>query len=288
MIDQKWLDATLRFTFPSGERLEGVLGVGGSHIVLKYVDSEGSTMAVKLRRDPFFLASYLHELPNGFTPTPQYDLDRLNRKLGGLVGDVQLYMFVSAYHELFSAVIEPFRENRLLLDSVRGETEEGTRNIRFLFQTPVMANRLDEIATSSHDPKDREWAVGSRHSIERLGPEDPELRPSTLLDNPLLVWAGAALGGFFTVSELPRAATAITDAMARVPDDLVVPFAQQASVMFGWLDYRDPDSVSTYRVATLFDATAMFSWTFMPEGQKLAPEQPRLRFLEMDHRPAAD
>ena len=184
MIDQEWLDTALRFTFPSGERLEGVAGVGGSNIALKYVEPNGKLIVVRLTREPFYFASYLHELPNGFTPSPQYDVKRLNAKLGGLIGDIQPYLLVGAYRDLFTAMIEPFVEHRLLLDTVTGQTPDDTRAIRFLFQSPVMAYRLDELATDSGDPGVREWATEAERSIGRIGPEHPELNPRRCSTTP--------------------------------------------------------------------------------------------------------
>jgi hypothetical protein len=283
VIDQEWLDRSLRASFPSGERLQGVAGVGGSVVAVKYLDRAGKPWVVRLPRQMFYLASYIHEVPPGFAPTPQYSVARLNKKLLGLVGDIQLYEYVESYHDLFTALISGFADEGVTaLGAVVGETDDATRALRFLLQTPVMAYRLDELESGDHEPETRRWAARARNSLRRLGPEDRELRPSTLLDNPLLVWCGVVMAGYFTTGQLPAAARAAATATRKVDDDRIGAFVNQADVILTWLAELDPDSSQVDRAAAMCDATGIFPWTVMRPGRGLPADEERTEFLSAD------
>ncbi|HEY7322020.1 MAG TPA: hypothetical protein VIE89_31015 [Candidatus Binatia bacterium] len=208
IFDEEWL-AELRIEWPEGCRIEGA-NVGGSWVVLKMVAQDGKAWALRIPKRPFTFANYIREVPNWLALTPQYDVDRLNRKLSNCLGDPQMYVVVNAYRDLFRSFIASFHEAGISdLDSLRGETQESTRAIRFIIQTPAFAYLLDDWASEAQDPERQSWAARARESRARLGAGDSELLPEILLDNPLFVWGGAILSGFFTKSEFPRAASAV-------------------------------------------------------------------------------
>jgi hypothetical protein len=268
MIDQQWLDGALRFELQSGERVKGVGGVGGSNVVMRYQDTAGKEWALRLPKSLFLFPSYIHEVPNSFAPSVQYDVGRLNRKLGSLVGDIQVYILVEAFNELFTSLIDALAADAADLDIATGESDEATRALRFLLQTPVFDYRLAELESGRYSREERDWAAATRQSIQRL-PHDRGLRAGDLLENPLPVWGGAVLEGYFISSEIPTAAAAIRQAMDKVPGELVQPFLDQASFLLEAVAARDPSSPGFVRVAALYDATGLFSWRFIAEGEEL-------------------
>src|SRR5262245_8318473 len=125
VIDEKWLEE-LRIELGEGYLLDGV-HVGGTWAVFKVINPDGHAWAIRLPRNLVEFPSYIREVPNWLAPSPQYDVDRLNRKLANLLGDPQLHVLVRAYDTLFTSILESFYEHETFdLDAVRGETDERT------------------------------------------------------------------------------------------------------------------------------------------------------------------
>jgi hypothetical protein len=269
MIDEDWLDQQLRFELPRGYRLDGCR-IGGSWVTLKVVYPNGEPWAVRLPREPFLFPSYIHEVPNWVAPSPKYDIGRLNRKLGSLLGDPELHILINCYGTLFSSVVESFREAGVSdFDQVTGETEEATQAIRFILQTPPVSYRLEDLSSRTNDPQAREWAEDALKALSRMEPGDPQLRPESLLDNPLFVWGGAVMSGFFTRAELPHAVSEVVKHMDSVPEQHAQAFLQQTALVIEALKEIVGDGLG---LRLLCDATGLFPRQFSTEEERSAPD----------------
>jgi hypothetical protein len=276
MIDADWLQG-LRLELPGGYRIEGGQ-VGGSWVVLKVVYPDGKPWAIRIPKTLFLFGSYIHEVPNWLAPSPQYDVDRLNRKLTNLLGDPQLDCFVDTYNTFFNSLLEGLHEaGHSDLDQLTGEwggvggKDEATRILRFLMQTPAVSHRLEDWATRAEAQR-RAWAEQAQRSLARIGPGDPGLRPETLHDNPLFVWGGAVMAGFFTKREFRGAVSAVLDIMESVQEDQARAFLDQTVALVCVLrDVVGTGSVS--RFAAFCDATGFFSQELASEEERTAPDE---------------
>jgi hypothetical protein len=270
MIDAGWLDAQLRYDLPGGYRLDGCQ-VGGSAATLKVIDPHGEAWAIRIPRAPLEFPSYIHEVPNWVAPSPRYELPRLNRKLANLVGDPQPLLLVTAYRTLFGALADSFRTAGVAdLDELRGETEDDTRALRFLLQTPPFAYRLQDLVSGAGEPEAGAWASQALAALERLGPGDPDLDPGSLLDNPLLVWGGAVMAGFFTRAELAGAATEVERHLDALPEARVQAFLEQALLLSQALA-QVTDAGQGLRL--LCDATGFYPWPLATDDERDAPDE---------------
>jgi hypothetical protein len=270
MIDEDWLDQQLRFELPRGYRLDGCQ-VGGSWVALKVIYPDGKPWAIRIPKELFLFPSYIHEVPNWIAPSPQYDLGRLNRKLGGLLGDPQLHILISSYNNLFSSFVNSFQEAGVSdLDEIVGETEEATQAIRFFLQTQAVSYRLEDLSSQTEDPRTREWAEGALEALARMGSGDPQLRPESLLDNPLFVWGGAVMSGFFTRAELPYAVSDVVNHMDSVSEQHAQAFLRQAVLLIEALRDIVGDGLG---LRQLCDATAFFPWQFSTEEEMNSPDE---------------
>jgi hypothetical protein len=269
MIDQAWLKQ-LRFELGEGYRLDGVY-VGGTNAALKIIYPDGNEFALRIPRKLFEFACYIHEVPNWLVPNPQYDVDRLNRKLGNLLGDTELHLIVGKYDLLFYSILESGYEAGITkLDSFMADSEEANRIWRFIIQTPSISYRLDEYATGT-DKRRRCWAEQALIEIRGLGPADPGLSPQTLFDNPLVVWGAAVSEGFFTKAELPHAVSAVEQQLLSLPEERLQIFLWQMHALMVMLHSIEGMPAPT-GIAVFCDATGFFPTQFATEEERSAPD----------------
>ncbi|MEV4517347.1 hypothetical protein AB0K00_51390 [Dactylosporangium sp. NPDC049525] len=269
VIDEEWLDEQLRFDIPGGYRLDGCR-VGGSWVVIFVQYPDRPDQAIKIPRAPFLFPSYIREIPNFLAPSPRYDLGRLNRKLAGMLGDLQVPLLVMGYRELFDALVGTLRTNDVWqLDAISGETEEDTARLRFLLATPPVEYLLSDDASEHRDPATRLWAERALAALDRLRPDVQAFRPDIMLDNPLLVWGGAVMSGYFTKAELPHAASAALDHLDPADEERLAVFLAQATMLVDALTGIVGTSLGLRK---LCDATELFPWRFVTDEELAEPD----------------
>ncbi len=208
MLDEQWLK-DVRFDLGEGYRVDGIR-IGGKNAVIKIIYPDGQKWAIRFPRYVFRFASYIRELPNWIAPVPQYDVDRLNRKLANIVGEPEIHRIVHIYDTFYYSILESLfhaREEDPL--AVTADSDAARDAWRFIIQTPPVGHRLESYASSRTDGERRAWAEASLRHLKQAGAGDPALSPETLFDNPLVVWGGAVSEGFFTKAELPEAVAAV-------------------------------------------------------------------------------
>ena len=230
MIDEEWLDQSLRYEFPDGGRFVGLLGAGGSNIVIACIGVDGRPFAMRVSKEPFLLPCYLREVPNWIAPSPQYDVDRLNDKLKGALGDPMLLLLL--YKEFIDIPIQNlYHAGVTELDTTTGETAEDTERLWFTMRTPLFRYRLAE-ACNDRDRTFREWAQKAATSLDR--PRDDvsdRLAPTLIAENPLILWGGILSRGYFTDDELPLAAAAVQTCLTEQSRDRATLFINQAGTL---------------------------------------------------------
>jgi hypothetical protein len=77
-----------------GYALEGIF-VGGNAVVFAVTHPDGYNEAIRIsERSLLYFPCWIREVPNWMVSQPLYYVDRLNRKLGNLVGDPRLHLAV--------------------------------------------------------------------------------------------------------------------------------------------------------------------------------------------------
>jgi hypothetical protein len=272
MVDEEWLNQ-LQTDLGQGYWLDKI-GVGGQGAVLSITCPDGAGQAMKLIPNPFGFASYIREIPNWLVPSPQYDLDHLNYKLADLLGDPLLHILVRSYDLLFSSILEffyAFKEPNL--DSILMGSEDKIWIPRFVVRTPAISYRLENFATGKkYDQERRAWAEESLARLEQAGPGDPDLLPETLFDNPLFVWGGAVLEGYFAKAEFPRAIAAVKEQLNLLPKEQIEIFLWQMyaimSTFYGIEGVPKPSRLSVF-----CDATGFYSVRFSTDEEWAAPDE---------------
>lgn len=229
MIDEEWL-SSLEFESPDFGHIRGLAGVGGYLVALNLDTYSGEEKVLKFRRELWYLPCYLRELPLWLTRAPAYDLDRLNRKLAGLVGDPNLHIYVEQYNRL---------HDRLVGDLVGDTDPRGARlndaltdpDWMFLCRMPPVLERLSDVSRSD-DRHRRAIADKVLAALARLRPTMP-LLPERVYDNPLLVWAGAILGGYYSKEQFESAAMAVRNEFSKLGQFDQRLFVAQAGTFFG-------------------------------------------------------
>ncbi|MFE2067354.1 hypothetical protein ACFXDH_34090 [Streptomyces sp. NPDC059467] len=275
MIDEEWLDAQLHYEIAGGYRLNGCR-VGGSGVAIFVDHPDGQEMVWKFGREMFREACYFREIPNSLAPRPLYDMDRLNRKLRSLLGDPQLPHVVTGYRDVFRSFLESLLEaDAADFEGIRGRTEDMTRRLRFVLQSPPFSYLLEEIVSNPREPRGRQqWAERALESLGRLGEGDARLRPDSLLDNPLFVWGGAALAGYFTKAELPVAAAAALEQFDTFDEEQRYAFAHQTAILVDLLTQIVGNSL---RLRLFCDATGLFGRQFTTAEERSEPD----RFMQV-------
>lgn len=216
MIDEDWLKS-LDFVGEGGLRFRGLAGVGAFHITFVAYGEDGKKFAIKSQRH--HLGFHIKEIPLFMSRTPMYDVDRVNRKLSKLIGNDNLDEMTSEYDKLFDALVAAFHNEAK--DDPAFVPRLGQRKTPrcpdawpFLFGTPMMRRRLTDMPALAEgflpdgvglnlDNPIRSWKrelVEMSRSLSMLAP----LSPQTLSSNPLFIWGGAVMDGFFTDDELPQ------------------------------------------------------------------------------------
>ena len=247
MIDQEWLN-NLDFVRPDGIHITGLTGLGSEKVVLSATEPGGQKIVLQTYRH--HLGYHIREIPMVISDKPLYDINRVNRKLAQLIGDDTLDQMTCEYDRLFSSVIR-------ILYNGSTQSAEAKANIPmvvgalsiflcpgnpdalpFLLATPMMKNRLEELAAMTPDPNDfssmfvhvngpnfpidglmdniKEWARKMLQFRAASAARAP-FEPATLSQNPLFVWGAAVMDGFFTDEELPAAVAFIEQKFGRLP-----------------------------------------------------------------------
>src|SRR5258706_8238969 len=239
MIDEEWLKE-LRFDTLAGAKITGLAGTGGEHVVLDAEGPTGKYLVFKTYRHA--LAFHIKEIPPFMTETPQYDVQRVNEKLARLVGRNDLDLMMSEYHRLHSSVMrilhgEGIAGQELMKAMLAGALLGVAEDLRFFIHTPGMRRRLEEWATMRREHVEDEdwvmhvngpnfyfyasrehlvnWAEKTLNEIDAL--PTTKLRPDLLAHNPLYVWGGAVMDGFFTDTEIPQDVESIDRRVGRIP-----------------------------------------------------------------------
>jgi hypothetical protein len=228
LIDREWLDASLRFAFPDGSHLAGLVGLDGAWLVVNYQGTEGPERMVRLPRDRFELPSYLRELPNWITPSPRYDIEQLSTKLEAALGDPSILLLVPSYQRLVETVLHKlYRDGIADLAQFAGSGDEQAEILWFLLRTPLFSHRLEE-ACRNRDPAVRTWAQSASTALSQADDVKDEHAPDTIADNPLVLWGGVMESGYITDDEVPRAVAAIEEHLAAASAEQMRIFANQA------------------------------------------------------------
>ena len=209
-----WLDVDN----PEGDTVEGpyesveFLEMGASHAVFAMVGPDGRKLAMKVLVPRF--AFYLRELPPGLRTDPPRDPARLNRKLAGLIGDPLMDHLVRLYETFYGRLVTSLFEGGIDDFEEWAWTSERSQILMdFVTRTPGLRYRVEQWATGSEDADEQRsaWAARALASLDRIGPDDHEVRPGDLLDNPFYLWAGAAAEGFLEEEEIRAAVAFLRD-----------------------------------------------------------------------------
>jgi hypothetical protein len=230
-LDEIWLAELHRFRIPlnltrpdgSTANIEyqgtGLAGFGSSSIGFYVRDAEGVELVIKMRRSDWSFACYIRELGPAFA----FDLSgqdaRLQRKLERLIGDAMVDNIVAAYHEINRLLVFNLR-NWPPFDQIRWDDEETRRVLNFGVRMPGVMARIERIATRAGANCDRaKWAERTFHLLNATrGASD--LQPNLLHENPLYVWGGAILSGFFS-RDLSIASERVRELLRARPADLL-------------------------------------------------------------------
>jgi hypothetical protein len=236
MIDREWLDESLHYDLSNGRHLSGVLGVGGQKVVINYLGASGDRGALYVDKWRLSLACYLHELPTWITPSPRYDVHRLNSKLKRALGDPTPLLLVEEYDDLIRTVIDNiFHSGQTELEELEG----GDELTWFIVHTPLFAYRLAE-ACYHTDYRVWKWARAAIETIDHEFDHAPNRRaPALLPENPLILWGGILSSGYFTEDELPLAAFAVNAILIEVPEERAALFFSQAFTLLSALYASD-------------------------------------------------
>lgn len=224
MIEREWLE-NLKFDAKMGVKITGLAGIGSKKVAFKAEHPNGTKMIVSTYHH--HLGYYIRELPLFLTVRPEYNLDSLNRKLLNLVGNPLLDSMICEYDRLYSSIILMINEigvNDLILNASTLSIE-AIDNLPFILQTSGIKRRLTDLATLTEEEESPyievngpnfpiktirapliKWAKESLQLIDTMIPQNNHLKPEKLPNNPLFVWGGAAMDGFFTDEELPKVA----------------------------------------------------------------------------------
>src|ERR1051325_3377815 len=262
MIDEEWLKG-LDFLGVGGIHIKGLAGLGSEKVVFRAEHPDGTDVVLKTYRH--HLGYHIREIPLLLSETPRYDIDRLNNKLLSLVGNEVIDAMTCDYDRMFSSVVRILHtmaekgvspENTHLMLPLLGANliPDCPEALSFLFSTPMMRRRIDEIATlSPAEPSNiaawlptvngpnfpisdmvdrlREWARNLSKS-QQASVQTAPMEPNSLSNNPLFIWGAAVTDGFFTDDELPKAKAFIEAQFGRLPSHpRVAVLMEQASAI---------------------------------------------------------
>jgi hypothetical protein len=228
-VDHEWLEQ-IRTEIRDGYFIEGAY-VGGTNGVLKLVGPKGKAMALRFDRNLLLFPGYIREIPRWMSKRPQYDVDRLNRKLSGLLGDPNLHLLVKTYDSFFYSILASFREDGVVdLDQLQLGTEAQTVALQVVLKSPPIAYRLEQWCSDEREAT-RTWAHQARESIARIPDPGPTFAPDTLLDNPLFVWGGAVLEDYFEREQFAQLSDVLAPQFESVSESQGQAFLTQMAIV---------------------------------------------------------
>jgi hypothetical protein len=174
--------------------------IGGHSYVL--VGADGTYFKIAKPEIDFFL--HIQEFDLSYTKqdgTPAYALDTLHEKLSNLVGNRDLYRMVQPYWTVVVEVIDS------LANYDGSEYDTGVLNgMGAILVSDSVAREINIRMQSDHSAV-QDQAKKANHGMAKIKSQITEtdrLESLRYYDNPLIVWAAAAISDFFTDSELPR------------------------------------------------------------------------------------
>lgn len=210
MIDEDWL-ARLSFDGFQGVRVNGLLGMGEHSVVLRGILPAGEEVALKTRRH--LLGYHIREVPPQLMAEPNYRMDTLNRKLRQLVGMPGVDEMISGWDRLFAmltkTILEHGAENLLLLPLASVHAFMLSDSLPLLVHSGPIRRRLQELSEIDVDGELILTVNGGNFPITDFGPSLVRKaadalgsltgggEPAPIERNPLFVWGGAAMEGFF-------------------------------------------------------------------------------------------
>jgi len=238
MIDREWF-SKLRFEAVSGGNVvETKLGTRKAVFIVENDKGEGHVFKTWKNQ----LGFHIREIPPMLTKKCEYNVDKLNEKLQNMIGNPFYDAMPHDYDRLFSLVTKIIYEHGVPGAIASLFTSESVETLPFILGTPGVKRRIHELInlTSSE-------AIISDTPIEVNGPSFPidvlpgvtlwkgvdldsfsnssEFDPKTLHNNPLFIWGGAILDGFYSDEELLQAADFIKSTFGPIasrPDALAL------------------------------------------------------------------
>jgi hypothetical protein len=281
MLDEEWL-RELRFSLGDGYALEGIF-VGGNAAVFAVTHPDGYKEALRIfERSLLYFPSWIREVPNWMVSQPLYDVDRLNRKLGNLVGDPRLHLAVRRFKQVYDDMLRGLAADGITeLASITVDPPEFQPLFRWFLLTPGFRAGLDRMRSDKDETAAvRTWAEDVVAKLTTLSVTEDDLAPESLHDNPLLYWAGAVLEGFFTFDELPLAAVAARTQLDAIPSETATVYIDQLEALLWGLSQVGH---LTERVLTYCDELDVFDRRLADSSQP--PDDDFGRLLEAAKRP---
>jgi hypothetical protein len=226
---------------PAGFEIVSLLGVGAQKVVFEAEAADGRRVAMATPR--WTLAYHIHEPSLALTTEPRYSVASLNEKIYKLVGSKVLHRWVFWYHKLHIRFLRMIQKIGVPGCVFSCQTAESVEYIPFFLKSPGMVERLSELVEwpdpTADDPNSvliymhedltteplrdtvfsaRKWAGEAIGAIDRYSDSAVPYMPSSLYQNPLILWGGAILSDFFTDDEIEEAATFISDRFGRLSE----------------------------------------------------------------------
>jgi len=231
MLDEDWLKS-LRFEVTSGSigqqgfKVTNLLGLGSTKIVFEIEDKNGEKFALKIYHT---LGFFLKEIPSYLVQQDEYDVDRINQKIYNLIGnpliDKMCWQYGRLYSYIISCIYHVFQEVRNEKLSILSFIYKHQLNEEdfFILKTLGIKHRLNDLASLSLSLEEVfipiqfnfpfpiigfkgniiSWAEVILSGIEELVPEMFDLKPQSILNNPLYVWGAAIMDDLLTEEAMP-------------------------------------------------------------------------------------
>lgn len=230
MIDREWL-AKLDFESIAGKVVETKLGT--EKVVFIVENDKGEQHAMKTLKN--HLGFHICEIPPMLTKNPIYDVDIVNDKLNKMLGNPFYDAMPHDYDRLYSLLTKILFEKGVQGVIASLFSSESTETLPFILGTPGIKRRiheLKELTSSKSFNEDRPIDINGPNFPIKIWPgvtkwEGVNLdsisafcsgyEPQTLHDNPLFIWGGAILDGFFNNDELKHAAKYINANFGNIP-----------------------------------------------------------------------
>lgn len=230
MIDREWF-SSLRFTsVTGGEVIETKLGTEKAVFIVQNEDGEKNILKMYKNH----LGLHINEIPPMVSKNQLYQVDDLNLKLEGLLGNPYFDLMPHDFDRLHSLVAKIVFEHGITGVIASLFTPDSIETVPFILNTPGLKRRVSEMQEMTSPKAEREdmpitingpnfpinlWPGVTKWTgidLETIRyPE--EYKPETLNNNPLFIWGGAVLDGFFTDEELPIAAQYIETRFGSLP-----------------------------------------------------------------------